>query len=161
MIHSSLITSNTRVAPIKRQTIPRLELCGALSLSQLIMHVKTVLDRLSYELLAWSDSMVVGSSWLDSMWFPQIQTVRWQPCDPFAGDTTPQIWRYVNTSDNPADCASQGLFPSGLIQHELWWNGLRVVVSSNRLPYHFSWSRQWNILHCLSNSDNFSTFSQL
>ena len=25
--------------------------------------------------------------------------------------------------DNPADCASRGLYPSDLIHHQLWWNG--------------------------------------
>ena len=25
--------------------------------------------------------------------------------------------------DNPADCASRGLFPSELISHEIWWAG--------------------------------------
>ena len=38
-------------------------------------------------------------------------------------NTTPQIWSYVNTSDNTTDCASQVLLPSKLIQHGLWWSG--------------------------------------
>ena len=25
--------------------------------------------------------------------------------------------------ENPADCASRGLFPSELLNHDLWWNG--------------------------------------
>ena len=34
----------------------------------------------------------------------------------------PDRWNHVDSLDNPADCASRGLFPSELIQHELWWN---------------------------------------
>lgn len=44
MIHTSLVTSKTRVAPIKQVTIPRLELNGALILAQLLFHCKQVLD---------------------------------------------------------------------------------------------------------------------
>ena len=40
----ALITSKTKVAPIKRLTIPRLELCGAKLLAQLMHHVRIVLD---------------------------------------------------------------------------------------------------------------------
>jgi hypothetical protein len=39
-VHTSLVISKTRVAPIKRQTIPRLELCGALTLAHLLSHSK-------------------------------------------------------------------------------------------------------------------------
>ena len=35
VVHTSIVMSKTRVAPIKRQTIPCLELCGALVLAQL------------------------------------------------------------------------------------------------------------------------------
>ena len=35
----------------------------------------------------------------------------------------PDHWNHVCSSHNPADCASQGLFPSELTEHRLWWNG--------------------------------------
>ena len=34
----------------------------------------------------------------------------------------PDRWRHVRSQDNPADCASRGLFPSELLTHKLWWN---------------------------------------
>ena len=35
----------------------------------------------------------------------------------------PDRWNHVVGTDKPADCASRGLFPSELVNHELWWNG--------------------------------------
>ena len=35
----------------------------------------------------------------------------------------PDKWRHVRSADNPADCASRGLYPSMLRDHSLWWNG--------------------------------------
>ena len=32
-------------------------------------------------------------------------------------------WNHVDGLNNPADCASRGIFPSLLIDHALWWEG--------------------------------------
>ena len=34
----------------------------------------------------------------------------------------PDCWNNVNGWENPADCASQGLFPSELLNLALWWD---------------------------------------
>ena len=40
--HTSLVMSKTKVCPIKRLSIPRLELCGAQVLARLLHHTKEI-----------------------------------------------------------------------------------------------------------------------
>ena len=60
-ISSSLVISKTKVAPIKRLTIPHLELhvCGAHILAQLLHHCKAVFHIPSEQVFAWRDRTIV------------------------------------------------------------------------------------------------------
>ena len=62
-VQISLATSKTKVAPIKKLTIPRLELCGAYLLAQLLSHVQNVFSVPLSDVYAWTDSTIV-LSWL-------------------------------------------------------------------------------------------------
>ncbi len=42
--HISLVAAKTKVAPIKKLTIPRLELCGTLTVTRLIQHAREILS---------------------------------------------------------------------------------------------------------------------
>jgi hypothetical protein len=55
--------SKTKVAPIKRLTIPRLELCGANLLAQILHHCKEVFSLPLKDIFAWTDSTIV-LNWL-------------------------------------------------------------------------------------------------
>ncbi|KAF8795481.1 hypothetical protein HNY73_003325 [Argiope bruennichi] len=60
----SLVSAETRVAPIKQLTIPRLELCGALLLAELITVVEKALSFTIKERYLWTDSTIV-LSWMN------------------------------------------------------------------------------------------------
>ena len=123
----SLVISKTKVSPIKRLTIPRLELCGACLLAQL-HHVRQVLDVPLSQTYAWTDSTIV-LNWLDGS-PKRFKTYVGNRISMIMELLPPDKWHHVNGIDNPADCASRGLFPSELLQHSLveWPNLAQAVI---------------------------------
>ena len=117
----SLVSSKTKVAPIKRLTIPRLELCGAQLLAQLLHHIRQVLDLPLDHCHAWTDSVIV-LHWLRGS-PKRFKTYVGNRISNILELLGSECWRHVSGVTNPADCASRGLFPSELIEHELWWGG--------------------------------------
>lgn len=128
----TLIAARSRVSPINTVSIPRLELCGAALLSNLMHHLITnIFSTIDLELYAWCDSQIT-LAWLKS------PPSRWKV---FIGNRTSQIlsklptcrFGYVKSSDNPADIATRGLCPSKLREKELWWQGPPWLVKSPQL----------------------------
>ena len=58
-VTTKLPCSKSRVAPVKKVTLPRLELCGALRLAQLVQKTVAALNLKIDRILLWTDSTIV------------------------------------------------------------------------------------------------------
>lgn len=122
-IHVHLIASKSRVAPNKTLTIPRLELCGAYLLSQLLTSVRKGMRHVSIpseNIHLWCDSEIV-CYWLRNN-KPLKVFVENRVCK-IREFTTDIRWRHVRTHENPADLVSRGVAPKDLVDNSLWWHG--------------------------------------
>ncbi|XP_076285540.1 uncharacterized protein LOC143211601 [Lasioglossum baleicum] len=97
-----LLIAQTKVAPLKPLTIPRLELLAAV-------------------IMCWTDS-AVALAWIHK--HPsQLKTFTAHRVAEIQSRVPNAIWRHVPPEFNPADCASRGLTVSQLSTHQLWWCG--------------------------------------
>lgn len=129
VIQLYFVACKTKVVPLKSAstdlslTIPRLELCAALLLSRLMSQILRILhDQINIaRVCAWTDSTIV-LAWLtaEQKSFKIFVTNRVAKIQ----NLLPQCdWAHVDTTENPADPASRGLFPDDLVSCSLFRYG--------------------------------------
>ncbi|KAL0902136.1 hypothetical protein ABMA27_000080 [Loxostege sticticalis] len=116
-----LLTSKSKVAPIKPTTMPRLELCGALLATRLCSKVLSALTVPIDSCTFWCDSTIV-LGWLKT---PPLQLKNFvrNRVNEIQESTNGYSWRYVPSKDNPADHVSRGLKADSICFSSLWWTG--------------------------------------
>ena len=118
---TSLVMSKTRVAPVRKITLPRLELMAAVITARLCTYVKDAIDCPISRIVCWTDN----SSTLH--WIRGSAT-QWKP---FVANRVieiqslldPNVWHYFPGLHNPADLPTRGLSVNILLDSQLWWRG--------------------------------------
>ena len=101
-VYTSILTSKTKVAPIKRLTILRLKLCRAHLLSQPTSRVRNILSIPICKAFTWTDSTVV-LHWIAGNPH-QYKTFLANRISDIIDLVPPSQWKHVSGDDNPADC---------------------------------------------------------
>ncbi|XP_071819881.1 uncharacterized protein [Apostichopus japonicus] len=117
-IHCAFVIGKARVAPLKQITIPRLELTAATVSVRLFkslerdLHIK--LDSVTF----WTDSTSVIRYVSNSS--ARYHTFVANRVAIITDTSQPSQWSYVESSENPADDASRGLYADDLIRCHRW-----------------------------------------
>ena len=118
---NSLEMSETRVAPVRKISLPRLELMAAVITARMFSYVKDATDCHINRIVSRTDNSLTFN-WMRG------STTRGKP---FVGNraieiqsfSDPSVWRYCSGLQNLTDLPTRGLSATHLRENQLWWKG--------------------------------------
>lgn len=105
----TFVKSKSKVAPIKSQTMPRLELLAAVLGAELPKYLSNaILPKFhASQIILWSDSQIV-LSWISSSKYLRQQFIQHR-VQLIRDMTSQSTWKYCPTTSNPADLITGGM----------------------------------------------------
>ena len=126
--HCVLIMAKSRLAPIKKMTVPRLELSAATLAVRQDKFIRKEIDVHIDETHFWTDSTIVLQYITNKD--KRFQTFVANRIAIIRDGSSPSQWHHVATKENPADDASRGLSANDLTSPR-WINGPKFLTKSN------------------------------
>ena len=127
-VETNIVCAKTRVVPIKKETIPRLELLGAVLLAKLIARVRKSLSMPNENIFAFSDSMV-ALAWIHGTSDKVFVRNRAE----YIRKLLPaKHWLHVDGKENPADIGTRRVSTKEFVTHlaQKWKHGPSFITSN-------------------------------